>query len=183
MGKSKGFGPGDQKAAAPATPAAFSSGVFALALDALRLAYENQLSALLGIIRPRIEAGEFSDIGDGFGYVRKGSPEARAVASDAFTGCADGDGWLEVDPGICLLERKIRRIQFIQASLRDRQFVASVLCVTAHVWDGDALDDKQAALECLTYDLRALFRARGGTLPALASPNWRIRKPRKAARK
>jgi hypothetical protein len=122
----------------------------------MREIYSYQLLVLLQKFLPRIEAGEFLDMGDEGQFVKPNTLEAERLAEmgNVFNGSTDGKGRLETYPGYFLLQDAVRALP----ALKNSKFVAGVLAASEHTWDEGAADDDLLAAECLANDLRDLWR-------------------------
>ena len=128
---------------------------FVATLNPLRAAYQEQVQATLEELRPRIERGEFTDLGDRYTIAERGSAGIRFVAPryQSTQGCLPGQ--VEIDPGINLLEWALRKLLVCKES----QFARAALTASTVVVDADyGGDELLEALHCFARDVRAAYR-------------------------
>lgn len=111
---------------------------FELALEALRAAYREELERRLGELLPRIQAGEFADLGD--------EP-------------SDGE---DGDPGIGMLENAVAELPVCRGERTARLIGCASVYAYLESSDLYGQEDTMIAAYCLARDLRDLYRRRFG---------------------
>ena len=107
---------------------------------------------------PRIEAGEFSDMGDNY---RNLKPNEIPPTLPAFAvgDHVDAGGRLEIDPGICLLEGAVRETQICQMETTAKLIVAATrFDIKGYGNDLDCQTWAIQAAHCLARDVRQAYR-------------------------
>jgi hypothetical protein len=156
-----------------------SAAAFSAVHAAAKEIYAAQVEALLEQLRPRIERGEFADLTEDTSYVKMGSPEEAFATETTVNDSASvlevkGYAWVPILPGGFLLERFVSELPILNREVaRNYVFATGVIFASSNNREDDDGDVHHIAAQLLANDVRDLFFAKGGSIPATKSANWR----------